>query len=215
MGRGPSFWWLGGQRGRRLLCDSKFAHAVNQGRARQAETSRSAGAAADHPFGFPQHIRDVRAFYFSKRPKRCGRLFRRLELKVGMHQAQHTAGTHYNGALDEILQFPDIAWPRQILQHLHGFVGNNVDRLTETLGEYPNKVSRQQRDVFPSLPQSGQHDGEDIQTILEIRAKRALLNLTPEILIRGGDHAHVNLNRAGTSQPFEPLLLKHPQKLGL
>ena len=87
-----------------------------------------------------------------------------------------------------------------LLEGFHYVVRNGVDRFTHTLAELSNEVSFQQRDIILALAQRRERNGENVQPIVEIGAKSALLNPRPEILIRGGDDTYrIATTRVGST----------------
>ena len=82
-------------------------------------------------------------------------------------------------------------------------------------GEFFDEVFHQQWNIGFPLAQGGNPDGEDVQSIIQIRAKFLLLHHLPQILIGGGDDAHVNRNGTPASQPFDLLFLEYAKKFGL
>jgi hypothetical protein len=101
------------------------------------------------------------------------------------------------------------------LQKLHHFIRDVIDRFTLTVREFPDEVFRQQWDILYTLPQRRDSDWEDIEAIIQIRTKFFLLNQLPQILIRGGDHPHIDRNYAAASQPLDLLFLEDAQEFGL
>ena len=73
----------------------------------------------------------------------------------------------------------------------------------------------QQRNIFLTLPQRGEIDGDDIQAIVEIVAELSFLDQLLEIHVGGRDDAHVNLNLLYTTQVHELSVLEHAQDFGL
>ena len=58
-------------------------------------------------------------------------------------------------------------------------------------------------------------DRHDVQPVIQVLAKRALLQRGAQILIGGGDHAHVDVPRLVAAQPLELALLQDAQQLHL
>ena len=70
-------------------------------------------------------------------------------------------------------------------------------------------------DVFFPVAQRRQINGNDVETIVEVLAEGALLESRAQILIRGGDDAHIDVYRFGTAQPLELALLQNTEQLDL
>ena len=85
-----------------------------------------------------------------------------------------------------------------------------------TLGEPPDEVGGQERDVFGPLAQRRHEDREYVEPVEEIGAKSALLNHCLEVLVRRRDDSNVHRRRAAAAaESFDLLLLQRPQQLGL
>ena len=61
----------------------------------------------------------------------------------------------------------------------------------------------------------GSRDGNDVQPVEEILAKLALDDEFFQILVRGGDDAHVDLHRVARTDALEGHFLQDAQQLGL
>ncbi|GAB3484895.1 hypothetical protein GCM10027398_44490 [Azotobacter salinestris] len=95
--------------------------------------------------------------------------------------------------LDDVLQFAHVARPVVAHQHAQGPRG----------------------DVGAALAQRRHGDGEDVEPVIEILAEAALLYHASQVVVGGGEDAQVDLVGEVTADPFEALLLEHPQQLGL
>jgi hypothetical protein len=92
----------------------------------------------DNPIGFAKRCRDVRPFSVGKRPN--WRMTPILCPTLRRRQAKHGARCHDNCALDDILQFSDIARPIMTFQILHHFFRDAIDQLAVSPGEFSNEV---------------------------------------------------------------------------
>src|SRR5690606_15349282 len=77
------------------------------------------------------------------------------------------------------------------------------------------EVPYEQRNVVRPRPERRHGNRNDAQTIVEILAKAALCDLRLEVLVRRGNHTHVDLDRARRAQTLDLALLQHTQHLGL
>ena len=73
----------------------------------------------------------------------------------------------------------------------------------------------EQGNVGGPLAQRRQGDGEDVEPVVEILAKRAIADLALEIAVRRRDHPDVDLHRVGPAHALELALLQHAQELDL
>ncbi len=73
----------------------------------------------------------------------------------------------------------------------------------------------QQGDILAALAQGRQGDADDVEAVEEILAESAAADLVFQILVGGGDQAHIDLDVAGAAHPAEFALLQHAQQLDL
>ena len=73
----------------------------------------------------------------------------------------------------------------------------------------------QRQDVARPLAQRRDGQGEDAETVIEILAEPACLDLRTQVSVGGGDHAHVETQHALAAQPLDLALLQDPQQLAL
>ena len=113
------------------------------------------------------------------------------------------------------MQFADVAGPVVIRESFHHVIGDMVNLLSQPVGEFLHEVSNQQLNILSSFAQGRKRYGKDIQPVVKIGAKLALLDHAPQILIRCRDHAHIHLDALVAAQAFEPLFLKNAEELRL
>ena len=97
------------------------------------------------------------------------------------------------GALDRVLELPDVAGPVVNFQPPHGFRLDAIDLLVHGLRETIEKLARQQRNIFAAFAQRRQMDGNHAEAVIEVLAEPAFGNFLVEILVGGGDHANVDV----------------------
>src|SRR5271157_939878 len=73
----------------------------------------------------------------------------------------------------------------------------------------------QQRNVLSSLPKRRDLNRKHVQSIKQVFAKLAFANHRGKIPMCGGDDSHIDMDRFGTPQTFELLLLNGTQQLWL
>ncbi len=88
-------------------------------------------------------------------------------------------------------------------------------RFSRLLGEAGRKVSGQEQNVVPSLPQRRQGDGDDIQAEEKVFPERAFFYQGKEVLVGGRQHPHVHFLRPTGPDHIHFLFLKDPKELGL
>jgi hypothetical protein len=98
-----------------------------------------------------------------------------------------------------------------VSERVHHLIWDVVDHLALALGAFPNEVSDQQGKILYSFSQWWEVDGKHIQPVVEIRAECAFLDHTPEILVGGGDDAHVEFHCVPASEALDLLFLEDPE----
>ncbi|MNQ64710.1 hypothetical protein D3C85_791430 [compost metagenome] len=81
--------------------------------------------------------------------------------------------------------------------------------------EHAQKVAHQQRDIFATLTQRRQMNGEDIEAVEQVLAKAPGFNFTTQVQVGRGDHPHVHLDRCRAADPLDLALLQGAQDLAL
>src|SRR5262249_12059899 len=124
-------------------------------------------------------------------------------------------GGQDHGTLDDVGQFPDIAWP--VVQHeeLHCLWGQALDRLMHLVTEALQEVVGQEGDVLAALTQWGEENRDDMDAIVEIVAKLSCLDSAPQILIRGSNKTEVDSGRSLSAYGIELVILQHPEEFDL
>ena len=79
----------------------------------------------------------------------------------------------------------------------------------------PDEVLGQHGNVFAPVSQGRDLDRNHVQTVEQILLELAIGDHLPQIAIRRGDHAHVDLLASFGAQRLELALLQHAQQLRL
>src|SRR5262249_10097858 len=87
--------------------------------------------------------------------------------------------------------------------------------MTERLPKSLQQVADQWGQVLGPLAQGRQEDDKPFEAIIQVRSEPAAGDERLQVLVRGGDEAHVGRERLAAAQPVEALLLEHTQHLGL
>src|SRR5258708_38361375 len=133
--------------------------------------------------------------------------------ELSRRDAQVRTQRHDHGALNEVLQLPDIARPIVALEDFHRVIGDMVDHLALAFGELLNEVSGQQWDILFAFAQRRECDWKDIQAVVQIGAKFAFLDQPPKIVVSGSYPPHRNLPGAAAYQAFGLPFLEDAEKL--
>src|SRR5678816_755109 len=102
-------------------------------------------------------------------------LSRTRELRREVRYTNHIIVHHYDEPLDEILQLANVAFPRVLGQMIERFFFELFLTLS-FITEPPQEGLDQQRDVFLTLTKWRKIYRDDIDTIVEVFTKPALLN---------------------------------------
>ncbi len=122
---------------------------------------------------------------------------------------------HDHRSLDEVFEFADITRPIVGLQQFDGsgLDGARVD--VHFLGESLDKPRGKFGNILLAFPEWREHDGDDIESIVEVFPEPSLPQLDGEVSIGRGDHAHVDLSHLFTAHRLYLMLLEHSEKLSL
>src|SRR5205085_5240832 len=85
-------------------------------------------------------------------------------------------------------------------------------KLLRTHGE---KVPREERNVFGTLAQARQSQADHVQAVVEILAERSFAHPLIEVLVRGGNDAHVGLDLLVAAHAVERAVGENAQQARL
>ena len=71
---------------------------------------------------------------------------------------------------------------------------------------------RQSRDVFPAVPQRGELQSEGVEPVVQILAEAALGHQICQVLVGGGNHAHIYRNSVVRAQACDTAFLQHTKQ---
>src|SRR5207245_10664458 len=112
-------------------------------------------------------------------------------------------------------ELADVARPWQRNEPFEVVLLDTGEGLVVESGELREEVVDQQGDVLPSVAQGRHIEHEDPDPVVKVLAKRAALDLTLGILVRGGDEANVGVDRLGAADRDEFAVLDDAQQLAL
>src|SRR5712692_8255734 len=101
------------------------------------------------------------------------------------------------------------------LEGRDGFRRNRLDLLSHAATKQLHKMCHKGGNVFPTLSERRQQDGEDVQTIVQVTAKLTASDHLDEVPIRCRYEPNVHLMSSTASQSLELLFLQHTQQLRL
>ena len=129
-------------------------------------------------------------------------------LQFGDRGSEYGLRRKNNRALDEVLQFTNIAWPTVAHERVHGFTGNFVYSLVHSPRVQRKEMPHKFRNVFGPLPQRGNGNREDLQPVIKVFTKSTLLDHAGQIAVRRGDDPDVHLMSVVATQSFKLLFLQ-------
>ena len=132
--------------------DTVFAHSGAQSAGVETEEERRPVLPFNAPSGLLQHLLNVVLLDIDESPDlmplavwRCGE---------GIETVKHLERaplTDDDRALDNALQFPDVAGPVVFLQGVHGLLGDSLDPFADLLVEFGDKMADQKWNIFLAL----------------------------------------------------------------
>src|SRR5215469_2498379 len=112
------------------------------------------------------------------------------------------------GSFDQVLKFAHVAGPGIRGQSVQGFLRNMFDPLAHAARKTLDKMGNQGRDVLTAFPEWRYHDGENVQTVVEVTAEFIATQHLFQITICSGNHSNTDAVRPAASQSLEFLLLQ-------
>ena len=94
--------------------------------------------------------------------------------------------------LDQVPQLPDVARPAVGLEHAHRLVRQAHRRNAVLLRKILSKLAEQQMNVSLALAQRRQRNLHRVQTVVQVLAKLALVDLLEHVDVGRPDDAHVH-----------------------
>src|SRR5579863_2022872 len=124
-------------------------------------------------------------------------------------------GCEHHGALEYILELPNISGPRVFQQELYDLRGDARNLLVHPFRGFFNKMLDEQRDVLLSLAQGREEDLDDVEPIIEVLAKSPRRHQGENVPVGRSDDPDIDSNGFTSPHPLELLFLKYPQELYL
>src|SRR5438445_1373864 len=125
------------------------------------------------------------------------------ELHRQVVHADRSALDQHRRALDDVLQLAHVAGPAVGAQGRQRLRRRPVDPLAELVVEATDEVPDEQRDVLAARAQRRHRQVYDVQPVVEVVAEAAAGDGLGEVDVRGGDDAHVDLDRAAGADPLD------------
>ena len=142
---------------------------------------------------------------------------RGLSAELGRQVAEldRLPGRHHRQPMAEVLELAHIARKIEPPEVLDDGVGQALGFDAQLFRAAREEVPRQQRNVLAPLAQRRHADADHVQAMVEILAEAAFAHARLEVLVGGGDDAHIRLDLLVAADPVEAALREHPQQPGL
>src|SRR4030095_184042 len=120
-----------------------------------------------------------------------------------------------HGALNGVLEFPDVAWPGIVHHEFHPLRTHLSHFLPELRAVALDEVLNEQGDVFLSFAQRWNLNGYDGEPIKQILTELALSHHSFEIPVCGGHHLDIDGNVLDPTHAPKSLVFENPQEFRL
>ena len=124
-------------------------------------------------------------------------------------------GGHHRQPVADVLELPHISRELECRQTGLSRVRYAFGLHTQLLRALLQKVARQHRDVFHPFAQCGQAQANDVQAVEQVFTEGAIFDAQLQVLVGGGDDAHIGLDGAVPPHPVKTAIAQHPQQAGL
>ena len=107
----------------------------------------------------------------------------------------HLGRRHHGQPVADVLQLAHVAGKVERAQLLQRRVGNALGLHAELLGALLQEMAREHGHVFAALAQRRQAQADHVEAVEQVLAEHAFLDALLQVLVGGGDHAHIGLAR--------------------
>ena len=143
-----------------------------------------------HPFGPQPGLAQI------ERGLRLGCL-----LKLEIHRTDRGTRGHNDGALDPVFEFPHVAAPRMSLDRGKRPGAEAANGALEFRSETSQEIAGEQHRVAGPFAQRRNLHADLVEPVEKILAEPAVVDQLRQVLVRGADHADVDLDRPGARRP--------------
>ena len=112
----------------------------------------------------------------------------------------------------DVLQLAHIARKRKLLQPRQRRVRNALGLHTQLPRALLQKVAREHGHVLVPLAQCGQAQADDVEAVEQVLAETAFLDAPLQVLVGGGNHAHMGLDGRMATHAVELAVRQHTQQ---
>ncbi|MNF80821.1 hypothetical protein D3C84_630740 [compost metagenome] len=124
-------------------------------------------------------------------------------------------GRHHRNPAAGVFQLAHVARPWQVLQVFLGFRLEQFRLHRQLLGGAAEEMLGQGRNVFATIRQPWNVDADHVQAVEQVLSELARVHQGFQVLVGGGDDAHVHLDRYMAADPVELTIGQYAQQPGL
>ena len=125
------------------------------------------------------------------------------------------AGGENHGALNHVLELPDVAGPLPSAQGVEDVRRNRRNGAAEAVCVARHEVSSQRGDILRPFAKRRQADRKHAEPVVQVAPERPLVDHRVEVAVGGGNDADVDASGERAAETFELPFLQHAQQLGL
>ena len=129
-------------------------------------------------------------------------------------EAQHL-GIEDEDAFDEVAELADVARPVVLAQRVERVLSHLNVGASVLCAELLEELLDQRGDVLLAVAQRRNEEGDDVEPVEEVFAEVAAGDLLFEVLVGGGDDAHIDVDGMGGADREEALFVEGAEDLGL
>src|SRR5262249_49076474 len=115
------------------------------------------------------------------------------------------------GARQHVFQFTNVSRPSIVGQDPYRIRTERASLVEAELACAADEVISERRNVVASFTKWWQGDGDDLKSIVEVLAERALCNGFLEVFVGCSDEPDIGMDRLGTANPIKGLILQDSQ----
>ena len=127
----------------------------------------------------------------------------------------HLRRRHDGQPVADVFKLAHVAGKVEEAELLQRLVGDALGLDAELLGALLHEVARQHEDVFAALAQGRQAQADHVEAVKQVFAEGAVFDALLEVLVGGGDDAHVGLDGVVPADAVEVPVAEHAQQTRL
>src|SRR5271165_5995548 len=105
----------------------------------------------------------------------------------------------YDCSFNEVCQFPNVALPRTVRQHLHQSLRDGLNLLPDSSAQLGDKILHQRGNILSPFAKRRDLNRENVESIEKILAELLLPNHRGKIAMGRGNDPDINVDRLGVT----------------